>query len=182
MYFCLPDEDLVRDSIPLEEIIAVEVMGNGKQAQISERFFESAPSHRASREASLVNPLHQNDATVTSHESFQIRTVENGYNSGRTYYIQVHEKNGLDDSFSMIKALVNSARKKAEVASRFNRAKLVARALYESPTFQVLSGFLIILVIYVCIFSGALQIGIFYIFSDNRNWARTLRSASPKLS
>ena len=182
MYFCLPDEDLVRDSIPLEEIIAVEVMGNGKQVQISERKFESAPSLHGNREASLVNHLHQNDATVTSHESFLIRTVENGYNSGRTYYIKLHTKDELDSSISMIKALVNSARKKAEVASRFNTAKLIARAVYESTTFQVLSGFLIILVIHICIYSGALQIGIFHIFSDNCDWARTLPSASPKLS
>ena len=182
MYFCLPDEDLVRDSIPLEEIIAVEVMGNGKQVQISERKFESAPSLHGNREASLVNHLHQNDATVTSHESFLIRTVENGYNSGRTYYIKLHTKDELDSSISMIKALVNSARKKAEVASRFNTAKLIARAVYESTTFQVLSGFLIILVIHICIFSGALQIDFFHIFSDNCDSARILQSASPKLS
>ena len=182
MYFCLPDEDLVRDSIPLEEIIAVEVMGNGKQVQISERKFESAPSLHGNREASLVNHLHQNDATVTSHESFLIRTVENGYNSGRTYYIKLHTKDELDSSISMIKALVNSARKKAEVASRFNTAKLIARAVYESATFQVLSGFLIILVIHICIYSGALQIDFFHIFSDNCDSARILQSASPKLS
>ena len=151
MYFCLPDEDVVRDSIPLEEIIAVEFMGNGKKARLSDRSFSSVPSHIGSRESGVVNPFHQHDPTVTSHESFQIRTVENGYNSGRTYYIQVQPKNDLDATISMIKVLVNSARKKAEVASRYNRAKLVARSVYDSSTFQMLSALLIILVIYMYI-------------------------------
>ena len=139
----------MRDSIPLEEIVAVEAMSEGKKIHLSSRSLNSHSSRRTSREASLLSLTCQQDSpTLISSNAFKIQTVENGYNSGRIYYVQVDSSDELDDSITTIRAFVNSARTKAEVASRYNRAKLVALAIYESPIFQILSAFLIILVRY----------------------------------
>ena len=72
--------------------------------------------------------------------------VFSGYNSGRTYYLQLDSRNERDEAMEAMKGFVNSAKNNAEVSSRLLRAMVAARAIHSSLIFQALSALLIALV------------------------------------
>ncbi len=81
-----------------------------------------------------------------SLNAFQLRTVQDGYNSGRIYYFQVDTKEERDGAIEEIKNLVHVAKIKAEGASKLIKSQNFARWIYESFAFQVISALLIVVV------------------------------------
>ena len=153
LHFMLPDDDLIRDSIPLEEISTVDAMGESKshgdrQNNTEVRLINSDDSvRRASKENSIKIPGIGKDTQVfMCLNAFQIRTAPGGFNSGRVYYLQAESKEERDGIMEKLCKLISNAKTKAKGTSRFIRSQEISRGIYESPAFQTVSALLIIVV------------------------------------
>jgi hypothetical protein len=78
--------------------------------------------------------------------SFQIRTLTDGFNSGRTYYLHGNSADECKEVVGILRKLVDSARKRAEKNSKLREIQKWLRSVYDSYMFQIFSSFLIILV------------------------------------
>ena len=104
-----------------------------------------------------------------------INTIAEGYNSGRTYYLQANSKEQCQEMVKLIKVLVKRACEMASAQTQFSRVQLRARKVYKSHLFQSSSATLILAV-------GALAL-LFYVFLLT-SLLRTSRSAysSPSMA
>jgi hypothetical protein len=153
LYFMLPGDELVRDSIPLEEICAVELMGgsnsHGKRPNKLRRVNNDVHVRRSSTEISTTIAELENDTPVMCLNAFQIRTAPGGFNSGRVYYLQAESREVGEGIIEILQKLIVNAKTKAKGTSRFMRSQELARSIYESPAFQIISALLIIVVRHV---------------------------------
>ena len=78
--------------------------------------------------------------------SFQIRTLTDGFNSGRTYYLNSGSAKECKEVVGNLRTLVELARKRAENDSKFRESQKWLRAAYNSSIFQLCSSALIVLV------------------------------------
>jgi hypothetical protein len=78
--------------------------------------------------------------------TLQIRTIPDGYNSGRVYYLRANTTACCRKIMTDLTKAVNVARKRAEVKTRFEKAQHTARKLHDSLAFQALSAIFITLV------------------------------------
>ena len=76
----------------------------------------------------------------------EIKTLPDGYNSGRTYYLRIKPVDRCKELASdfLLKAAV--ARRRKEASSRFRRNQRLLRTLTDSTLFQCTGAFLIFLV------------------------------------
>jgi hypothetical protein len=80
-------------------------------------------------------------------DSFQIFTQPDGFNSGRCYYLKAESVQECEMMVETLQRMIGIAKARAEGNSRFQRSQQIARRVYDSTTFQLLSCLLIILVI-----------------------------------
>jgi hypothetical protein len=80
--------------------------------------------------------------------AFQIATIPNGYNSGRSYYLQAESSDLEHQVMTQLRTLATIARKKAEARSSFRKSQDRARAIYTAKPFQIGASLLIVAVNY----------------------------------
>jgi hypothetical protein len=85
------------------------------------------------------------DSKKFSH-AMQIATRDDGYNSGRIYYLSTKSKEALDDLISDLSRKAKIARLHAEASTGFQKFQLGVRQRYESRMFQSIMALLIIAV------------------------------------
>ena len=95
---------------------------------------------------SSLNLLKTEDSIGISPKAFQIHTEQEGFNSGRTYYLQARTSQECEIIVEQLKTYAAVARAKGETASRIRRAQGHARLVHDSRTFQTLSALVIITV------------------------------------
>jgi hypothetical protein len=78
--------------------------------------------------------------------SFQIRTLTDGFNAGRTYYLHSNSADECLEVVEILRKFVEIARKRAEKYSKFREGRKWLRSIYDSSIFQLCSSFLIVLV------------------------------------
>jgi hypothetical protein len=87
-----------------------------------------------------------------------IETHPEGYNSGRTYYLQAESKASCQDIIKRLLKYRKAAYNRAHAQSSFRQAQLRALKIYRSTIFQRLIGLLIISVrAYLAIFPSYLR-------------------------
>ncbi len=133
----------------------------GAEDLVGEDFERKVASERKQRLQSRKNSMFQHnsnnkmeaeeesDKNSTSKligNAFQIATDTNGYNSGRSYYLQTASANQKQEIIAHLKTLATSARKKAEVKSLFRKTQDRVRAWYISRPFQSGAALLIVAV------------------------------------
>ncbi len=118
-------ENQLLDLIPLEVISGIEEM------QVS--------SERGQVESAI-------ETTVDFTNAFQIRTRADGYNAGRSYFLQVKSDQDLAGLIQGITSVAKCAARKARARSPWAIAQEHARTLYNSSWFQGTAAFLIIAV------------------------------------
>jgi hypothetical protein len=79
--------------------------------------------------------------------AFMINTVEEGYNSGRIYYLQASSKEECNDLVKLLKTFAKRARERSNAQTRFAKVQLLVRKAFNSYWFQTISAILIIMVI-----------------------------------
>ena len=88
----------------------------------------------------------QDRGTSKPHDKaavLEIKTLPDGYNSGRTYYLSTHSQHTLDELIQCLSHKAQAARAQAETRTAFQRLQLRVRRRYESPLFQGLMAVLI---------------------------------------
>ncbi len=119
MFFAQFEDDLVIDKIPLAEVKAVRDMRHVEQ---------------------------ENTEKSTIHNALLIETEHDGYNSGRTYYLQAESPKSCQDIIALLTKQSTTARERAHAQTVFTHAQLQARKVFRSTPFQNLFAFLIIAV------------------------------------
>ena len=76
----------------------------------------------------------------------QISTVDDGYNSGRSYYFKAQSDELCQEIVSSLQIISKAARKRAQAWSWFRRAQSKVRRVNDSTPFQLGVAFLIITV------------------------------------
>jgi hypothetical protein len=105
LFFSRPGEDVLRDLIPLYEIIDVKKRNDipgetapglsrprseGDKASISGKV-----AHRSTRNVKIASLLEEERAGPM--HVLQLRTIDSGYNSGRTYYLRAESDDTCND-------------------------------------------------------------------------------------
>ena len=105
LFFSRPGQDALRDLIPLYEIVDVKKRGEAPGADSRNNSGGVSDFSRATSKASSINSSKRNikistlledQGTVPMH-IIQVRTIENGYNSGRTYYLRTDSPDTCQD-------------------------------------------------------------------------------------
>jgi hypothetical protein len=118
MYFTQTNDDIVIDQIPLSEISRVKEMEADDKETGDEK----------------------------DENRLMIETHPEGYNSGRTYYLQAESKASCQDIIKKLLKYSTAAYERAHAQSVFRQAQLRVLKVYRSKVFQRLVALLIIMV------------------------------------
>ncbi len=137
LYLARESEDVLRDMIPLYEIVDVRKRRDmpGEDARL--------------RHSNLGAAATENGAAVIATEDgdlfiVQIRTVENGYNSGRTYYFNTRAEDACNEWVQLLRTEADRAMLRKQAGpSLLRKLRYRLLRLYESNTFQYLVAVLI---------------------------------------
>jgi hypothetical protein len=148
LFFSLVGEEEILDQIPLHEISGASVMTDNENTEqeqmeaatvvgyIDQPLPDKAPTLKKSSTISTYRFLH----------AFQIDTLEDGYNSGRSYHIRAESKERCDSIMATIRASATRARKAAMKASRFQKSQQMVLNFHKNVVFQSIITILILLV------------------------------------
>jgi hypothetical protein len=78
--------------------------------------------------------------------AFEVQTIENGYNSGRTYYLKAPSEEAGDSLCEELTRNAKRAKDAADASTRFQKAQNAVLAFYDSTPFQMCVAFLILAV------------------------------------
>ena len=98
---------------------------------------------------SEIDRVHVFDEEIdrrTYENSLMISTIPEGFNSGRTYYLQESSYARCLEFVKQLNHLAKSARARAESRSAFAKSQLKVRKIYKSWPFQMASASLLITV------------------------------------
>jgi hypothetical protein len=158
------------DSIPLCEIEAVMEM-NDESIQNNKTSFSTSlnpikPIHSHSKAdlAEIPDMCTKDEDHLSGGKKFlvqpqlsnilQIKTILDGYNSGKTYYLSTRNNSNpeLDRQLivSQLSAKVKISRRKAEAKSRFQKSQEKVQVVQGSLTFQIIMAVFIMVVIPCC--------------------------------
>jgi hypothetical protein len=118
MYFTQINEDIIMDQIPLAEVNQVKEM--------------------EATDKGMDMPKDENE--------FMIETHPDGYNSGRTYYLQADSRASCQEKIKILKQYRAAAYERAHAQSVFSQAQLRVLKVYRSILFQRFVALLIIAV------------------------------------
>ncbi len=162
--FALIDEDSEIDFIPLSEVASVDEMwgvedvekinrpdrrhGSNPRIQQSSLNMLIKKSRSFVRDSSELEEVEEESTSRLFVNAFQIATIPDGYNSGRSYYLQADSSDIKQQIISQLQVLAKTAKKKAEVKSSFHKAQDRVRSLYVTGPFQGTAALLIVAVIF----------------------------------
>jgi hypothetical protein len=148
--FALLNDDIEIDFIPLSEVICVEEMSGVEDANaggITRKNYSGLNMSQKSMSSDISDPQFDEDSTSRLFvNAFQIATISDGYNSGRSYYLQADSSDVKQKVIEQLQALSRSARKRAEVKSLFRKVQDHVHKVYTNRIFQGSAAFLIIAV------------------------------------
>jgi hypothetical protein len=150
-------DDVLIDTVPLHEIMSVEEMHdevetsrNPQSAHVkpspTEKLLpisESAPYRIQSSEKESQK---KNAAKSSRQSILQVKTVLDGFNLGRIYYLKPNIGTTGTHIVQDLLSAVRIAKKNAERKSRFQQSQDAVRSVQESIQFQVMVAILIMLV------------------------------------
>jgi hypothetical protein len=154
--FALIDDDSEIDFVPLAEVTSVEEMHGMEDVESNQvprrlRDLKFSPSSTMLMGSGLIEGNVEQRAENTSQlfvNAFQISTIPDGYNSGRSYYLQADSSHLKQHAIAQLRSLASSARKKAEARSYFRKTQDYVRAVYTARPFQIGASLLIVAVFF----------------------------------
>jgi hypothetical protein len=139
LFFSRPGEDVLRDLIPLFEVVEVKRRSD-IPGEWTPKLRRGAPDaleagQRPSRNATIASLLEE-DPGAPLHV-LQIRTAEGGYNSGRTYYLRAGSDAACADWLHHLRAAADRAiMLKRAGPSRLRRLQYRLRRMYRCRAVQ----------------------------------------------
>jgi hypothetical protein len=120
--FAKEGDDMMIDSIPLNEVETVQEMSKFKTSVDKAKF----------------------------SNAFMITTIPEGSNDGRTYYLQADSEDQCSELATRIAGMGRRAARRAETKSRIHKIQYLARSIYASEQFQFGCALLILAVGPLC--------------------------------
>ena len=157
--FALNGQEDEIDLIPLAEVASIEEMcgiedgGGGKTLSRGKLGPRGSRAFLNSSRSQFTFDAGDEENENTSRlfvNAFQVATIPDGYNSGRSYYLQAESGELKQRLISELQALAASARKRAEGKTRFRRAQDRVRKVYTDRAFQSCAAVLIVAVSRPC--------------------------------
>jgi hypothetical protein len=162
LYVARPNETIVIDSIPLNEIHAVlEMNDDSDTLRLQQTFNRSRNSFYTEKKDDAEAPKEIDPPTISNDASFfsrkfsakfvlQIKTALDGVVAGRTLYLSTRSnQNSEDRRQALVSTLwdaVSIAHRKALVMSRFQKVQEKIRWIQGSLVFQISMAILIMMV------------------------------------
>jgi hypothetical protein len=160
IFFAREADSTTVDTIPLNEILSVSAMSdtlsNGAKRSHSimsimsqdEDAMESALKTSEKRENDVVKlgRLSSSGLNGRLDRIFQIKTIAEGFNSGRTYYLEAESVPTRRSIVPQLDAAIKSSKQRAEARSVFERLQGRVKGIYNSNLFQGAMALFIILV------------------------------------
>jgi hypothetical protein len=132
IYFTFLGDDAIVDCIPLAEILVVKKMGSDSSAD--------QPQHTKS----ILGDQHLSSNIFI--RALRIETSPEGYNSGRTYHIQVSSDSEFSRLATSLVAYMQDAKKRFEAKTGLEKSQANVRRVFHSRVFQCTAAFFILLV------------------------------------
>ncbi len=154
--FALVNDENEIDRIPLCEVSCVDEMigtddltGDDVDRRLSSENQPNNKIPKSQKNSKGKLDGEENEKYITPKlvgNAFQIATDSNGYNSGRSYYLQAASESQKQEIINHLQVFARSARKKAEVKSYFRKTQDRVQAWYTSRQFQTGAALLIVAV------------------------------------
>lgn len=112
----------------------IEIMGKEKQRN------EKLTQEKNEEEMKVAGPR---DSKAIFENTLQVKTILDGYNSGRTYYLVTNNQLECMQLCVELSRLSRDAKQRKEAKGRFEKSQDWVRQLYNSFVFQVLAALLI---------------------------------------
>jgi hypothetical protein len=137
-------EAVAIDSIPLHEIVLVSKMNHDDINMLDSRSMDS-------RFPAYIYPRswipHTNAVRASQFEVLlQIKTIPEGFNSGRTYYLKTSSDDNGNLIISKLETAIRHHRKKHEIHTRFEKSQKSVKKFISSTFFKSASCLLILAV------------------------------------
>ena len=133
IFICSHDEEIVRDSIPLAEIVCIQEM------------IEKSDT-RAVNGLRSQSPTRDDKSMFVRPHSIVISTIPDGYNSGRQYYFQTETEEQSSTLQEQWTKLAVEARNSRDRRTKFQRSQEGLSRVLNSAPLQMLSTSIIVLV------------------------------------
>jgi hypothetical protein len=158
IFIALVNEEVTRELIPLLEIISVEEQGGkDEDPAVDPDGSVSTPTRsrslrlQPSKSNSRIDPADDagastSFATVRHADTIKIITKEDGYNAGRSYFLQVSSRTTRLQIMGLLNKHISQMRKKAEARSKFKQSQDSVKRIINSSAFQAVSALLIVAV------------------------------------
>jgi hypothetical protein len=137
MYFTLIENGYVVDCIPLAEIVQVKKMGEEGNNEA-----HSTRPHNLTISGTFNHEL----SSEIFHRALRIDTNPEGYNSGRTYYVQISSDHEFSRLAISLAAHIKVATKRLETRTVLERSRKKVRKVFHSSIFQCTASFFILAV------------------------------------
>ncbi len=148
LYLGLQGEEKVRDYIPLHEVQGI-ILKEAKESNSSEESVKTRYDFEMSSGPTSPQSRLQKVQTATVYRffnGFQIETIPEGLNSGRSYHIQAQTKEECNAVATTLRHYAAKALQASKNANRFERSQVVVLKVYNSFPFQTFSALLILTV------------------------------------
>ena len=126
LYFAFINKDSIVDCIPLAEIVQIKKMG-------------TEPVPEGSNQRKHTSFSNEADFNLSAHDfirSIKLDTDPDGYNSGRSYYVQFKTDEEFERLFFKLTTFTKDAIKRFEARSCLERSQRSFRILHNSAPFQ----------------------------------------------
>ena len=142
--FANVDEDSAFDAIPLAEVVSVQQINEPPRDDGAAAPTAVVPS--AAAQAASRHPKSADSAQTRFRHALQLKTVPDGFNSGRTYYLQAASDAQCRAVCDSIALHSRRARKAVIAGTRLRRIQGKVLEAYESTPFQSAVAVLILAV------------------------------------
>jgi hypothetical protein len=170
LFLARPDEEHLRDLIPLYEIRDVKKKANDPSKYATKRRMDSLGANSEENQSPKIGALRNmkmtalidsaSEAVEGEHFIIQIRTVDNGYNSGRTYFFDARSVDSCNVWLQLLRKEVDLAViHKQAGPSRFQKLRFRLRRFYRSIYVQSIVAILIFLCFIVNIMQTEMAAG-----------------------
>jgi hypothetical protein len=145
IFICFQDEDVIRDMIPLAEVVSVEAEGAKEVAELSPHKLSFGKRHN--EPASIKQRLVKDDSNLfETSNSMVVSTQLDGYNSGRQYRFQSDSQNACGRLVAQLRKLAAEARKREAGKTRFRNSQERLGRVINSIPFQAMLTVIILAV------------------------------------
>jgi hypothetical protein len=164
IFFTRESERSTVDTIPLHEVLSISSASENEPrksfsmmsfSQAIERKSDHPDAERPERRDNATNGLGSGLRDVGGfkvEKIFQIRTIAEGFNSGRTYSLETESVTLRRSIVSKLEVCVSECKQRVGAKSKFQELQTQVRNVYRSTPFQGTVAILIILVREVCKF------------------------------